>query len=135
MADSHGHAGRRILVVEDEAMIAMLMEDMLRDLGCFVVGPAHGLTEALDLVRGPAEVDAAVLDVNLGGVPCFALADELRGMGVPLIFSTGYGDGGLREVDRGAPVLQKPFRSDDLARALAEAFAERSTSLPSAPRP
>jgi CheY-like chemotaxis protein len=120
--DIQGHAGRRVLVVEDEAMIAMLVEDMLSDLGCAVVGPAHGLSEALELVRGPRALDAALLDVNLGGVPVFALADELRAMGVPMIFSTGYGDAGLREVDRGAPVLQKPFRSQDLARALTEAF-------------
>jgi len=120
--DIQGHAGRRVLVVEDEAMIAMLVEDMLSDLGCAVVGPAHGLSEALELVRGLRALDAALLDVNLGGVPVFALADELRAMGVPMIFSTGYGDAGLREVDRGAPVLQKPFRSQDLARALTEAF-------------
>jgi len=124
MAESQDHAGRRVLVVEDEAMIAMLVEDMLSDLGCAVVGPAHGVNEALELVRGPRGLDAALLDVNLGGVPVFALADELRAMGVPMIFSTGYGDAGLREVDRGAPVLQKPFRSQDLARALTEAFGD-----------
>jgi len=123
MADSQGHAGRRVLVVEDEAMIAMLVEDMLADLGCAVVGPAHGVNEALELVHGGSALDAALLDVNLGGSPVFAVADALRAKGVPMIFSTGYGDGGLREVDRGAPVLQKPFRSQDLERALTQAFA------------
>jgi CheY-like chemotaxis protein len=119
MSEGGNHAGCRVLVVEDEAMIAMLVEDMLADLGCAVVGPAHGLDEALALV-GDGRMDAALLDVNLAGQPVFALADALREKGVPMIFSTGYGDAGLREVDRGAPVLQKPFRSQDLARALSQ---------------
>ena len=67
-------------------------------------------------------VDAALLDVNLGGQSVFPVADALRARGVPSIFSTGYGEAGLRDVDRGAPVLQKPFRAGDLARALHEAL-------------
>jgi CheY-like chemotaxis protein len=115
--------GRRILVVEDEMMIAMLVEDMLADLGCDVVGPAHALDVALALARDEAGLDAALLDVNLGGQPVFAVADALKAKGVPAIFSTGYGDAGLREADRGALVLQKPFRAGDLARALTEALS------------
>jgi CheY-like chemotaxis protein len=122
MADAPVLTGRRILVVEDELMIAMLVEDMLTDLGCSVVGPAHALADALALARSEPGIDAALLDVNLGGQPVFAVADALREMGVPAIFSTGYGDAGLRDVDRGAPVLQKPFRAGDLARALNEAL-------------
>ena len=114
--------GRRVLVVEDEMMIAMLVEDMLAELGCRVVGPAHALDAALDLARTEAEIDAALLDVNLAGQPVFAVADALREKGVPAIFSTGYGDAALRDVDRGALVLQKPFRAGDLARALTEAL-------------
>ncbi len=123
MAQSFDLAGRRVLVVEDEMMIAMLVEDMLAELGCSVVGPAHALEAALDLARTEVEIDAALLDVNLAGEPVFAVADALREKGVPAIFSTGYGDAGLRDVDRGAPVLQKPFRAGDLARALAEALS------------
>jgi CheY-like chemotaxis protein len=122
MADTPVLAGRRILVVEDELMIAMLVEDMLTELGCAVVGPAHALAEALDLARTEVGLDAALLDVNLGGQPVFPVADALREKGVPAIFSTGYGDAGLRDIDRGSPVLQKPFRSGDLARALSEAL-------------
>jgi len=122
MADSSALVGRRILVVEDEMMIAMLVEDMLAELGCSVVGPAHALDVALALARTETGLDAALLDVNLGGQPVFAVADALREKGVPAIFSTGYGDAGLRDVDRGAPVLQKPFRAHDLARALSEAL-------------
>jgi len=118
MADTSLLVGRRILVVEDEMMIAMLVEDMLAELGCSVVGPAHALEAALTLARTEQGLDAALLDVNLGGQPVFAVADALREKGVPAIFSTGYGDAGLREVDRGAQVLQKPFRAGDLAAAL-----------------
>jgi len=122
MADTPTLVGRRILVVEDEMMIAMLVEDMLSELGCSVVGPAHALDTALDLAQTEVGLDAALLDVNLGGQPVFAVADALRAKGVPAIFSTGYGDAGLREVDRGSPVLQKPFRAGDLARALSQAL-------------
>ena len=123
MVQSAHLAGRRVLVVEDEMMIAMLVEDMLAELGCAVVGPAHALDAALALARTEAQIDAALLDVNLAGQPVFAVADALREKGVPAIFSTGYGDAGLRDVDRGAPVLQKPFRAGDLARALTEALS------------
>ena len=115
-------AGRRVLVVEDEMMIAMLVEDMLGELGCAVVGPAHAVATALELASGEAEIDAALLDINLGGQPVFAIADALRARGVPTIFSTGYGESGLRDVDRGAPVLQKPFRAADLETALKTAL-------------
>jgi CheY-like chemotaxis protein len=118
MADTSALVGRRILVVEDEMMIAMLVEDMLAELGCSVVGPAHALEAALNLARTEQGIDAALLDVNLGGQPVFAVADALREKGVPAIFSTGYGDAGLRDIDRGSQVLQKPFRAGDLARAL-----------------
>ena len=115
--------GRRVLVVEDEMMIAMLVEDMLAELGCAVVGPAHALDAALSLAREENDIDAALLDVNLAGQPVFAVADALRAKGVPAIFSTGYGEAALRDIDRGAPVLQKPFRAGDLAKALSQALS------------
>ena len=111
--------GLRVLVVEDEMMVSMLIEDMLAELGCEVVGPASRLDEAIDLAKS-SEIDCAVLDVNLGGQPIFPLADLLRERGRPFAFATGYGDAGLREADRGSPVLQKPFREGDLARVLSE---------------
>jgi CheY-like chemotaxis protein len=92
---------------------------MLTDLGCTIIGPASRLDEALALAR-ETPLDCAVLDVNLGGQPIFPLADLLREKGAPFAFATGYGDAGLREVDKGAPVLQKPFREADLARVLGE---------------
>jgi len=110
-------AGLRVLVVEDEMMVSMLIEDMLTDLGCHVVGPAARLDEALTLAEH-AELDCAVLDVNLGGQSTFPVADLLREKGAPFAFATGYGDAGLRDVDRDCLVLQKPFREADLARVL-----------------
>lgn len=119
MSDAASLEGLKVLVVEDEMMVSMLIEDMLSDLGCQVVGPASRLEEAIALAN-EAELDCAVLDVNLGGQPIFPLADLLREKGAPFAFATGYGDAGLREVDRGSPVLQKPFREGDLARVLGE---------------
>src|SRR4026208_2326873 len=111
--------GLRALVVEDEMMVSMLIEDMLSDLGCTVIGPASRLDEAIELANR-AELDCAGLDVHLGGQPICPLADRLRAKGAPFAFATGYGDAGLRDVDRGSPVLQKPFREGDLARVLGE---------------
>ncbi|WP_300577761.1 response regulator [Phenylobacterium sp.] len=122
MTDLAKLAGLRVLVVEDEMMVSMLIEDMLSDLGCKVIGPASRLEEAIALVES-SELDCAVLDVNLGGQPIFPLADILREKGAPFAFATGYGDAGLRDVDKGTPVLQKPFRESDLARILGELHA------------
>jgi len=110
--------GLRVLVVEDEMLVAMLLEDMLSDFGCSIVGPAPTIGEALPLAM-EAEIDAAVLDLNLGGQPIFPVADALRARGVPYIFASGYGDSGLSDAHRGAPMLQKPFRQADLEKALA----------------
>ncbi|OHB34139.1 MAG: response regulator [Phenylobacterium sp. RIFCSPHIGHO2_01_FULL_70_10] len=123
MTDVTKLQGLKVLVVEDEMMVSMLIEDMLGDLGCTVVGPASRIEEAFELAKS-AEIDCAVLDVNLGGQPIFPLADVLREKGAPFAFATGYGDAGLREVDRGTPVLQKPFRESDLARILSELHAK-----------
>ena len=114
--------GRRVLVVEDEAMIAMLVEDMLDELGCAVVGPAHALDAAMALANTETRIDAALLDVNLAGESVFPVADALWAKGVPAVFSTGYGDSSLRGRYRDAPVLQKPFRAGDLERALTAAL-------------
>ena len=116
-------AGLRVLVVEDEMMVSMLIEDMLSDLGCVVIGPAARLDEAIALAES-TQIDCAVLDVNLGGQPIFPLADILRAKGAPFAFATGYGDAGLRDVDKGSPVLQKPFRESGLARILGELRAK-----------
>ena len=107
----------KVLVVEDEALVSMLVEDMLTDLGCTIVGPAAEIEEALRLA-GAADIDAALLDVNLGGRPIFPVADALKARGVPFAFASGYGEAGLTEDHKGATVLQKPFREADLRRVL-----------------
>ncbi len=107
----------KVLVVEDEALVSMLVEDMLTDLGCTVDGPAAEIEEALKLASS-ADIDAALLDVNLGGRPIFPVADALRARGVPYAFASGYGEAGISEDHRGSAVLQKPFREADLRRVL-----------------
>lgn len=107
----------KVLVVEDEALVSMLVEDMLTDLGCAIVGPAAEIEEALRLA-GSADIDAALLDVNLGGRPIFPVADALKARGVPFAFASGYGEAGLSDEHRGAAVLQKPFGEADLRRVL-----------------
>ncbi len=109
--------GKRVLVVEDEALISMLFEDILSDLECEVVGPALNIRQALELA-GSADIDAAVLDVNLNGEPSFPVAMLLRTRGVPIVFSSGYGSTGLPPEWQDLPTLPKPFTSDEVAEAL-----------------
>jgi DNA-binding response OmpR family regulator len=118
-----GLRGRRILVVEDDMLIAMMIEDMLTDLGCAVIGPANGLSQGQALADDGVAIDAALLDVNLGGESVFPLADRLRARGVPLIFSTGYGESGLRAIDVGCAMLRKPYRVSDVEDALNRVLA------------
>ncbi|WP_020181299.1 response regulator [Methylopila sp. M107] len=114
---SDGLAGLRILLVEDEAMIAMLVEDMLTDSGATVVGPASGVKAALDAISNH-EIDGALLDVNLGGERSFEVADALASRNIPFVFVTGYGGGDVSDRFPDAPTLQKPFVTSDLERAL-----------------
>lgn len=112
--------GMRVLVVEDEPLVAMLLEDMLSDLGCTVVGVAGSLDEAVAHATG-AELDVAILDVNLGAQSSAPVAAALSGRGVPFVFATGYGESGVPEAFRGRPALQKPYGMQDVARLLAQA--------------
>lgn len=111
----------RILIVEDEMLVAMNIEDMLLDSGHEVAGIANRLEPALALARDGA-FDVAVLDVNLAGDRSFPVADLLIERGIPFLFATGYGLGGIEEKYRDRPVLQKPFRAAELA-AMVEALA------------
>ena len=110
----------RILVIEDEMLVAMNIEDMLLALGHEVAGLASRLGPALALAQ-EGEFDLAMLDVNLAGETSFPVADVLRTRGIPFLFATGYGADGIADGYRDAPVLQKPFRSHDLAEVLAAA--------------
>jgi CheY-like chemotaxis protein len=112
---------RKVLVVEDEMMIAMLIEDMLDEFGCKLVGPATNVPRALELI-GKESIAVAVLDLNLDGKDTYAIADALQRKNVPFIFATGYGSTGLRQEYGNRPVLQKPFQARDLETALTEAL-------------
>ena len=111
-------AGRRVLVVEDEPFIAMTLEDMLTDFGCVVAGSVSQISEALAIIA-TGELDAAVLDVNLGTQKIDAVADELARRGFPFVFTTGYGRPGLPAPHNKRGVVQKPFRAEELAAAQA----------------
>ncbi|AZE83833.1 Response regulator receiver protein [Pseudomonas orientalis] len=105
--------GIRVLLVEDEGAIAMLIEEMLEDLGCTVVASVAHLAKALQ-VADVVEVDVAILDVNLAGERVFPAARILRSRNIPFLFSTGYGVSGLPEEFADCPVLHKPFAERDL---------------------
>jgi CheY-like chemotaxis protein len=119
---------KRVLVVEDEALVAMLVEDGLIEAGAKVVGPAASVEEALQLIEGAASdggLSAAVLDLNLNGQAVSPVADRLAALGVPFLFTTGYRDG--RDMGgHAAPTLRKPFDPEALittVEALASADA------------
>ena len=123
-----GLTGKRVLVVEDEVLVAMLVEDEPRDAGAEVVGPAPSVEDALRLVEAVAAdggISAAVLDINLGGRHVAAVADRLAAFGVPFLFATGYG----AKRDTGgygaAPVLEKPFDMERLVTAVAALTSAR----------
>lgn len=116
-------AGRRILMVEDEMIVAMLLEDYLSRFGCEVIGPAADVEQALKMIDTCGAIDAAVLDVNLNGVRSYAVADELALRRVPFVFSTGYGRKSLAEGYSDFPMLQKPFNQQDLGAAIRELLA------------
>ncbi len=110
--------GHRVLLVEDEAMIAMLVEDMLEDLGHELVTVASRLDEALAAAKTGA-IDVAILDLNLGGVLTYPVADALAERGIPFVFATGYGSSGLKDAYADRPALQKPFVQQALGDAIA----------------
>jgi DNA-binding NtrC family response regulator len=112
--------GKRVLVVEDEALIAVMVEDMLLEMGSVVVGPAASIESALELARRE-EIDAAVLDVNVRGERIDPVADVLMARGVPVLFATGYGEVRLAS-GAAATVIDKPYTQDKLARGLAAAM-------------
>jgi len=108
-------AGKRILVVEDEPLVAALLEEMLLDLGLCVVGPAYSVGKALELAERAA-LDGAVLDVNIRSKDVDPIADVLRSRGVPFVLATGYGAAAARA--RQVQVIEKPYTRDVLAAAL-----------------
>lgn len=108
---------QRILIVEDEPFIALTLEDMLFELGFAVAGCVADVTAALDLI-GQEQIDAALLDVNIGTQKIDAVADRLAQRACPFVFTTGHGRAGVPAAYADRAVLQKPFGMDDLATIL-----------------
>jgi CheY-like chemotaxis protein len=109
--------GLKILVVEDETIVAFLVEDMLLELGCAEVWHAGAVAQALALLQD-RKPDASVLDVNLSGATAYPVADRLAQMGVPFVFASGYGPKGIAAEWQDRPIVQKPFDQETLVRAL-----------------
>ncbi|WP_413410937.1 response regulator [Brevundimonas phoenicis] len=114
--------GRRVLIVEDKSLVAMLLETILSDMGCDVIGPESNVDDGLRIASGTGELDAALLDVNVAGQEVFPVAEALKARGVPFVFSTGYGEAGLPEHWRGNPTVQKPFTEGAIRDALMKAL-------------
>ena len=124
---------RRILIVEDEAIVAMMFEDELLEAGARVIGPAATAAEALRLVEVAATeggLDAAVLDLNLQGEMALLVADRLAARGVPFLFATGYAKGCDTGGHSGTPVLYKPFNPHQLVGAVASLATARTGGPP-----
>jgi CheY-like chemotaxis protein len=129
-AKSTALSGRRVLVVEDEMIVAWLLEDMLTELGCTVIGPAASVDRALAMIEAEA-IEVALLDVNLNGELSYPVADALIAQGVPFVFSTGYDKDRLRDGYRTFPVLQKPYHQSELNGALAKLLTPKDSGVAS----
>jgi len=133
--------GKRVLVVEDEALIGMLLEDGLLEAGAEVVGPACSVKEALELIDQVAAdggLSAAVLDINLEGEAVSPVADRLAALSVPFLFATGYGEGYNHGLHAAAPILAKPFDGNqvtDIVRNLIAARMLMGATWPQLARP
>jgi CheY-like chemotaxis protein len=121
MSDS-ATATPRVLVVEDEYLIRMLVEDMLADLG-YTIAEAVGTIAEASKFAADGEFDVAILDVNVEGEEVYPVADILAQRGLPFVFVTGYGEGSLPAKYRKHPALQKPFQAEQLSSTLAGLLA------------
>ena len=120
MTDFDDHlSGKRLLVVEDEAFVALMLEALLEGFGCDVVGVADTLSRGLEYAADESlEIDGAVLDINLGGEKVFPVAARLLARGVPFVFCTGFGAEGVPRDFAGAPTIAKPYLEETLRAAL-----------------
>lgn len=119
---------RRIFIVEDESLVAMMIEAMVEELGAVVAGSRDNVVEALAFVTAAHEsIDIAVLDLNLGGQRSYEIAAALLAHRIPIVFSTGYDDGAIPLEWRQVPRLSKPFQLEELAQALDTALKSETT--------
>ena len=117
--------GRRVLVVEDEYMVAALLEEILAEAGFVVIGPMPRLAQAV-LAANETAIDVALLDVNLAGQHVFPAAEALERRGIPFIFMTGYGLRILPAQFNSRPSIGKPFRSAGLLQVLSTVLGPRT---------
>jgi CheY-like chemotaxis protein len=113
--------GARVLVVEDEDVVRMMMEEFLDDLGCEVVGTAKRLEDGMEKANS-LDLDIALLDLNLSGRKSYPIAATLRGRRIPFVFATGYGIDDMPAELSDVPVVPKPFRQEQLALAMVSAW-------------
>ncbi|WP_437181886.1 response regulator [Rhodoplanes serenus] len=125
-------AALRVLLVEDEALIGMMMHDLLIDLGVAVVGPVRSVAEASSAVAA-GEFDCAILDLNLGQETVYPVAATLKRKGVPILFATGYGSESVDRAFADVPVMQKPVARETLADMLRDHLAAATPSMAAPP--
>ncbi len=111
--------GLKVFVVEDESLVAMQLEDMLMDFGCDLVGLAMRVNRAMDMLATVAEIDVAILDVNIGGDKVYPVAEALRARHIPIIFATGYGRAGVEPEWQSYEILQKPYTALEVGETIA----------------
>ena len=116
--------GCRVLLVEDETLVALLLEDMLEEIGCTVAAFAASVREGVKLAES-VDLDAAILDVNVGGVEVYPVAEALAARRIPFVFCSGYGASGLQPPWCEKPVLAKPFVQTELESALRRVCAAK----------
>ncbi|WP_457939769.1 response regulator [Mesorhizobium sp. 10J20-29] len=139
MADEMGVAlserlrGLRVLVVEDEPLIAMLLEDMLIELGAIASEYASNVADGTSIVERGG-IDIAILDLNLDGTPVFPIAKLLRSRGLPFTFASGYGVAGLPSEFEGYPCVAKPYQMEEIAAALIQALSSPTPTSESVKR-
>lgn len=121
-------AGRRVFIVEDESLVAMMLEDILADIGCEVAGMAFRYTDALAKAES-LSFDIAILDVNLSGEYTYPIAEVVARRGLALMFSTGYDAMSLPPSLQSTPVVQKPFQQPDLEQALRASLDRKAWSV------
>lgn len=118
--------GLKVLLVEDEALVAMLVEELLGELGCEVGGVATSVSEALSHIEAGLDFDVAILDVNLAGEKSFPIADALIARDRPFLFATGFGPADIVQRFPGILLLLKPYSGRALAQSL-EALVRRES--------
>jgi CheY-like chemotaxis protein len=114
-------ADRRILVVEDSPLIATVLEDMLKDMGCTVVGPTGNMAFGVELATNE-EIDAAVIDLNIRGGKVYPVAEVLAARNIPFIIASGYADWTMRDDMKDRPRLTKPYSAEAVEEQLTKLF-------------